>query len=329
MSRFKLPLLLLGVPLLVLIAVDRAVVASDALWRWAAQEVPRVAWAPLRVEGLLRTTQPGPTNLLVLGNSSADYGIDEGALARGLEPRRFRVVNLTVPGTRPLQFAMLARDLAALEASVAVLVTDPAALSERDVVGGVWAYDVPAAYAVFGTRGFLAEPIFHLRGLARQLHVLVRHRKAFQDASLVALGLTSWDERHAQIIRRAPAEEQDPEEVPWMRWFRGEVEVAYPNPGLDAIAYLSRTLGVRGTRVFVVESPANPIIAISYARTRADRFRSELTAHGAAHDYTFMGAPDLGELEVEDFDDMIHLNAAGQARFTEQLAAALAERLPR
>ena len=136
MSRWQLAVLLLAGPVLALVAVDRALVGSAALWEWVATEVPRRSADPYLVEGLVRSAPRGRHNLLVLGNSTADDGIDEAALERALAPRETRVLNLTVAGSRPLQYAMLAPQIAPLEARLAILVTDAAALSGRSSYDG-------------------------------------------------------------------------------------------------------------------------------------------------------------------------------------------------
>ena len=68
-------------------------------WEWVAREVPSQILDPYRIEGLLRSTAPGPRNAFLLGDSTMDAGADVERLDRAFEDRGLRFRTLTVGGT--------------------------------------------------------------------------------------------------------------------------------------------------------------------------------------------------------------------------------------
>jgi hypothetical protein len=168
----RIALLLSVGPVLALTAADRAIVSWRAHWLWVAREVPPLALDPYRLEGILRTTPPGRENVVLLGNSVAEQGFDGPALERRFAARGLRFPKLTLGGAPALTFGMLARDVAALEPALAVLVIAPPSLRSEGYEDHVFTYDAAAnSYLVVWAHGapawtltllFLVDPASRL-----------------------------------------------------------------------------------------------------------------------------------------------------------------------
>lgn len=325
-KRLRLAFLILLGPLLALGAVDRALVLSASHWSWVAREVPPQLLDPYRVEGLLRSLEPGRRNLLLLGDSTAEQAFDADALERSFAPEGLRFTKITQGGAPSLSFGMLAEPLGRLGARAAVLMVSAPGLRSRGFLEEVRAYDVRALPAIFSAGELLSEPRFHLAGLVGQLHVLARHRGAMQQALLVRLGRLDWlDLQHAHA-REILARATDPQDR-WQLWVRERRPESYPNPNTRALEHLARTLRARGTRLLVTEAPLHPSVALLLGDGRLPRFREAVAALGQRHGFRFVSAPELGEFPRRDFADMVHLGETGRARFSELVATPLREAL--
>ena len=160
MKALRIVSLSLVGPLLSLWGVDRALVSSDELWTWVAREVPRRVADPYLVEGTIRSATPGPENIVVLGNSRADDGIDADLLDRELGHHNIRALNLTVAGTSLLHQAFVAPQVATLDSGLALLVLDAVALADPNPASTVWSYDRSVASEVFGPAASTSSPPF-------------------------------------------------------------------------------------------------------------------------------------------------------------------------
>jgi hypothetical protein len=295
----------------------------DAHWAWVAREVPPLVLDPYRVEGVLRTTPPGPENVPLLGSSVAEMAFDGAALEARFADRGLRFPKLTIGGAPALTFGMLADDLAELAPRLAVYVVSAPSLRSRGYEDHVYTYDAGALPELFPAGEWLASPAFHIDGAAGQLHVLARHRRAMQRAALVRIGRLEWRdlEREAHGVRM---EHMQRGEDQWQTWLADREPDVYPNPNTRALGLLARRLRERGGRLVVMESPLHPIQAMLVPRRRAEAARAELERLAAAEDFTLIRLESLPALGEDDFGDWVHPNERGRERLTEFLAGALA-----
>jgi len=301
-------------PVLALLALDRAVVCWDAHWAWAAREVPPLTLDPYRLEATLRSTPPGRRNVVILGNSVAEMGFDREALESRFRAEGLRFPKLTIGGAPAASFGMLARAVAGLEPRTVVYVAAAPALRSRDFLDHVYSYDVRAAPALFTPAEWLAEPRFHLEGLAGQLHVLARHRRALQRALLVRLGRLSWEGLRLQAERIRLEHGLEGRDA-FQEWVSQEPD-RYPNPNTRALAHLARTLRAAGASLVVLDAPVHPILMKLGIRERVARYRSLLRELAEAEGFAWLDAEQLPRLAEHEFLDWIHANDRGRERLT-------------
>jgi hypothetical protein len=275
-------------------------------------------------EALLRTLPPGRDNVLLLGNSRADDSIDTAALERRFASRGLHFHNLTVAGSGMVDQAMRAREIAKLEPGVVIAMADAAALRPDGWLEETFAYDAPAALEIFTLRDLLSEPGFHTAGLAGQLHVLARHRSSLQSTLLVALGRQTFVGLRLELIQRAAAT-LGPRagENPLVGWMKSRNQDPYPNANTRALELLARRMRAAGTRLVVVEAPNHPILLAPGVQPRVARFREFVRALSVEHGFAFVEATQLRPLDVQHFNDLIHVNGDGRALFTATLGDAL------
>jgi hypothetical protein len=284
--------------------------------------VPPLVLDPYRLEALLRTTPPGRTNVVLLGNSITENGFDRDALEVRFASRGLRFPKLTLGGAPALTFGMLAESIAALEPALAVYVASPPSLRSRGYLDHVYAYDAAAAAALFEPAEWLAEPRFHIDGVAGQLHVLARHRRAMQRSLLVRFGRLSWRElaREGHRARMRHVYEGVDQFQSWLAEREPDV---YPNPNTRALGHLARLLRERGGRLLVIEAPAHPIQAVLVSRQRLAAASEALRQLAGAEGFELVGRERLPALDEDDFGDFVHTNARGRERFTAFLADTL------
>lgn len=285
--------------------------------------MPPLVLDPYRVEGLLRSTPPGPENVPLLGTSVAEMSFDAAALEARFAERGLRFPKLTLGGAPALSFGMLADDITALSPRVAVYVASAPSLRSRGYEDHVYTYDASALLELFPAGEWLASPAFHIDGAAGQLHVLARHRRSMQRAALVRLGRLTWDDLASEahwirIDHMARGADQ------WQTWLADREPDVYPNPNTRALGRLARRLREHGGRLVVMESPLHPVQAMLVPRSRAEAAHAELERLAAAEDFTLIPRESLPELGEDDFGDWVHPNERGRARLTEFLAGALA-----
>jgi len=281
---------------------------------------------PYRLEGLLRTTPPGPANVVLLGNSVTEMAFDPAALEARFAERGLRFPKLTLGGSPALSFGMLADDVAALEPTLALYLVSPPSLRSRDYEDHVYTYDAGALMELFTPAEVLANPRFHIDGAAGQLHVLARHRRAMQRAALVRLGRLEWRdlEREAAWIR---VQHMQAGVDQWQTWVAEREPDAYPNPNTRALGRLARRVREGGGRLVVMEAPLHPVQALLLPRERIAAVRAELSRLATAEGFTLLQRPDLPDLGEDDFQDWVHANARGRERLTAFLADYLARTL--
>lgn len=286
-----------------------------AHWAWVAREVPPLVLDPYRLEGLLRTTPPGPANVALLGNSVTEMAFDRAALETRFAERGLRFPKLTLGGAPALSFGMLADDVAALGPRLAVYLVSAPSLRSRGYEDHVYTYDAFALAELFTPAELLANPRFHIDGAAGQLHVLARHRRALQRAALVRLGRLTWRdlERDAHWIRMQHMQQGADQ---WQTWLAEREPDVYPNPNTRALGRLARRLREGGGRLVVMEAPLHPIQALLLPRKRIEAARAELSRLALAEDFTLLRKEDLPELGEDDFSDWVHANARGRERLT-------------
>jgi CTP:molybdopterin cytidylyltransferase MocA len=321
-----LALLLLG-PLGALVATDFAIARATPFWEWVAREFPRRLDDDYLGEALLRTLPPGRQNIVLLGNSRADDGVDTASLEKRFEARGLRFRNFTVVGSGIVDQAMRADRIAALEPGVVISMVDAAALRPDGWLDETFTYDASAALAIFSPGELVGETGFHVAGLAGQLHVLARHRSALQNSALVRLGRETFLGVRIGLMRSAArAMDAQPNEV--VAWLKNKTPDPYPNASTRALTHLARRMRSAGAQLVVVEAPAHPILIAPAVHARVERFRGFVSELATAEHFTFVPATRLEALDVEHFRDLIHVNADGRARFTATLGDALETVLP-
>jgi hypothetical protein len=304
---------ILGGPILLLFLVDRAIVLWRGHWEWVAREVPTQILDPYRLEGILRTTAPGRQNVFLLGDSTMDAGADVEGLDRAFEAQGLRFRTLTIGGSPALAFGFLARPIAALQPSTVVLLVSPYGVRSRNFLETTYTYDARAVPDLFTTREVVADPSFHLEGVAEQSNVLFRHRRAMQQALAIRAGTRHWRDLQRDVLRAGIR--QSLGASPFLKWVRGGPDV-YPNPNTRAIARLARLVRAQGGRLIVVETPGHPLTRLFVRPERAAAFRGTMRAMAAAGHFTFVSGEALPTFELEDFRDQTHLNDRGRRSFT-------------
>ncbi len=302
-------------PILGLVALDRAVTLSSAHWSWAAQEVPPGLLDPYRVEALLRSATPGPQNIFVLGDSVVDSALDVSSLNEALVDRGRRYTILRIGGSTTATFGFLANHLVSVKPAAILLVVNGASLRSRAFAGQVYNYDARVVRDLFTWREILADPGFHLAGLADQANIVFRQRYALQRALAVRLGLSSWDRVRLEQMRLDI--EISRELGPLRRWIGLREGDSYPNPNTRAIALLARKAQEQGIRMVLMEAPYHPHLKLLVGEPRLQALRAEIERIVGEDGIAYLRAEDMLALGVDDFRDHTHLNAVGKKRFTE------------
>jgi hypothetical protein len=315
----RLVALLIGGPILALIALDRAVVLSGAHWAWVAREVPPLTLDPYRLEGVMRSTKPGRHNVPILGNSIAEMALDGEALERRFADAGLRFPKLTIGGSPTVTFGMLSDAIGSLEPRAAVYVASAPSMRSRGYFDHVYSYDVTAVPEMFTVGELLEEPGFHLGGIARQAHVFARHRRALQRALLVRLGRLDWRRIQLEAERIRLRHLLDATDA-WQAWVRDDEPDAYPNPNTLALVLLARRLREGDARLVVVDAPVHPIPMMLGIRTRVERYRAYLRELAGIEGFALVSVEALPELDEDDFGDWVHANQRGRERLTTYLA---------
>jgi hypothetical protein len=305
-----------GGPVLLLTVVDRAVVLNEAHWKWVAREVPTQLLDPYRIEAILRTTPPGPRNVLLLGDSTMEAAADLPALNRELGPRGLRAQTVTIGGTPTLAFGFLARAVADLRPSMVVLMVSPYSVRSENFLEATYTYDVRAVPDLFPPRALIDDFSFHLAGAAGQANVLFRHRRAMQRAAGVRWGSESWRKLRMETIRAGIKESRAG--GPLLRWMQRPPDT-YPNPNTRAIDLLARRLHAAGAKLVVIEGPIHPLTGLMIRESRYAAFRARMKEQARAGGFTFRDAGSLPPFTLEDFRDQTHLNDQGRRTFTRAL----------
>jgi len=318
-SRLAVLAFLVLAPLGGLFALDFAIARATPFWTWVVASFPRRIDDSFLFEATVHATPPGRDNVVLLGNSRADDGVDLAALENRFLARGLHFRNLTVVGSGPIDGAMRARAVAELEPSTVIAVVAPSELRDADGVGETFAYDAVAAGQVFALRDFAADPEFHLAGIAGELHVLARHRRSLQNAALVRLGRESFVQIRLELMRLARGRQRNPEPKLAVQWLTSPEPDPYPNANTRAVEFLAETLHAAGTRLVVVEAPSHLIQEAPKVKPRVERFRDYMTGLAGQHGFVFLPATRFPQLELEQFKDMIHVNESGRATYTAKL----------
>jgi hypothetical protein len=312
---------LIGGPILLLFAVDRAIVLYRPHWEWVARETPPQQLDPYRVEAILRTTEPGPRNVLILGDSTAEAALDTAALDGAFARRGLRFKTLSIGNAPTVTFGFLANDLLALRPSAVILVVSPYSLRDRGFYEQIYTYDVRVVPSLFRPREILGHLGFHLRGFLAQTNVLLRHQQALQRAAAIRLGVDTW--RSLQIETLQAGIRAAREKGPLFTWAVGKAPDSYQNPNMRAVDLLARKLRERGTKLVVVESASHPLTGLFVGAKRTAAFRNRLDTAAKDDGFTFIAAPALPRFTLDDFRDQTHLNEAGRRKFTNAVAQEL------
>lgn len=309
--------------MLLLAIVDRAFVHYRPHWEWVVREFPPNQVDAYRVEAVLRTTAPDPRTVAILGDSTALASLDAPMLDRAFADRERHFLPITLGGTHTLAFGFLAEPLLALGVRHAVLVVSPYSTRSTIDYDRVQEYDVRAVPALFTLDEVLAEPRFHLEGMAKQGHVFIRHRWVLQQSLQVALGFTTWSTIRLGFLRDRMRQAREGDFGAVLAWIRGRVPERYPNPNTRAIRYLARRLREAGGALVLMESPAHPVVSVLMPPARVDPFRTYMREIADREGILYITGDDLPALGLEHFEDQSHLNPAGSAIVT----AVVAERL--
>ncbi len=303
-------------------AADRALVLSDAHWRWVVREVPPQILDTYRIEGLYRTTAPGTA--LILGNSTAEEGFDTAVLEDEFADRGLRFAKLTLGGSSLVSFGLLSEQIAAIDPPLVILMATAGSARGRDYQDSVYMYDIRSALQLFTSQEVWQSPDLHLRGLLRQSHVFARNRHAMQRSLAVALGWEHWWRMRLGIqqyqLRLMLAG------VPVRRFQKRMTRKAlYPNPNTRSITRLARQARVRGGSFILVEAPVHPMMKGYTGDRRQAEFREVAERRAQRDDFPFVTANEFPPFDESDFKDLIHLGSSGRDRFTARFAEILRE----
>ena len=320
---------IVGIPLLVLFAIDRAIVWYQPHWQWVAKEIPRQTYDPYRVEAQLRTIEPGRHNVLILGDSTSEASIDPKQLDRRFADQGLEFTILSIGGAPTVSFGLLANAVAALDPAAVVVFVSPYTLRSRGIYPHIHTYDARTVPALFTLEEILDHLPFHLSGLAGQAHVLVRHRRPMRHMAAIYLGLDDWSGYASERIQRKLKMLRNKIDSPLMTWMRDQAKApdVYPNPNTRALELLARRLA--GDRLVVVEASIHPLFGLLLRPQRLTAFRRTVEQIAAEQPLVFLDAATMPVLEEADFEDHSHLNARGRRRFTEALANHLEKVLAR
>lgn len=302
-------------PILGLVVLDRAVTLSSAHWAWAAREVPRGLLDPYRVEAVLRSIAPGRRNVFVLGDSVIDSALDTERLNEALKDTGRRYTVLRIGGAPTATFGFLANQVASLDPSDIILEVSGYTLRSSEFTSQIYDYDVRVVRDMFTWREILAEPGFHLAGLAGQANVFFRLRHSLQRALAVRLGLTTWARVRMEQLRLQI--ELSRGEGPLRRWIHHREGDTYPNPNTRAIGVLARKARARGIALIVLETPYHPHLRMLVGESRFRALRAELSRLAREEGFTYVRSEDMVDLGLDDFEDHTHLNETGRRIFTD------------
>ncbi len=290
-------------------------------WEWVVREFPPNQLDSYRVEARLRTTDPDPGNVVILGDSTALASLDPFVFEGRFPERHF--IPITIGGSNTVSFGFLANAILDIDAKAAILVVSPYGTRDQINYAGVNVYDVRAAPSMFTLDEVLAEPSFHLMGLAAQSHVLIRHRWVLQQSLRVYLETTDWAELRRGYMRGRLRAMRHGDFGPIVGWMRSRDPVVYPNPNTRAIRYLARRMRENGGVLVLMESPVHPLMKLLVPATRTAPFREYLETIVREEGLVFITNEDLPELKVEHFGDQSHMNAVGSALVTQVVATRL------
>lgn len=288
---------------------------SSAHWAWAAREVPQGLLDPYRVEAVIHSTEPGPKNVFVLGDSVVDSALDVDELNDALAERGRRYTVLRIGGSPTATFGFLANPLLSLEPSAIILTVNGYSLRSKAFTDHIYTYDVHVVRDLFTWREILAEPGFHLAGLAGQANVLLRLRHSLQRAAAVRLGLSTWQRVHLEQMRLQMEASQG--QGPLRRWIKDHAGDTYPNPNTRAVALLARKAREAGVKLIVLETPYHPHLALLAGEGRLQAVRALLERMAREEGFTYIRADEMATFGIDDFKDHTHLNEAGRRIFTE------------
>ena len=323
--RLRPILLLLGAPLLLLAIVDRAVVLSGPHWRWVALEVPSGLLDPYRVEAILRTTDPGPQNVFILGDSTAAATLDTAALEHELDGRGLRFRTLSIGGAPTLTFAFLLNQILVLQPSAIILFVSPYALRSRHFYEYVHPYDARVVRDLFTLQEVLDNAGFHLAGLFGQVNILFRHRRSMQYAAAVRLEMNSWGALKAEQLRAELGIFAGAAQGPLQTWMKDRAPDSYENPNARALDLIARRCGELGVKLLIVETLMQPTTALVVGEERGQTFRARVRAIADARGVAFMTRAELPALQDRDFADHMHMNERGRQQVSGGVAARLRE----
>jgi len=320
-SRLAILAFLALAPIAGLSGLDLAIEHATPFWSWVLAKFPRRIDDSFLAEALVRATPRGRENVVLIGNSRADDGVDLAALETRFWGRGLHFRNMTVVGSGPVDEAMRARDLASLAPSTVIAVLGPDELRESsDYARSTFAYDAIAARHIFVWRELWADPEFHLTGLAGQLHVLARHRRSFQNAAMVQLGAQSFRQIELDMVAMArEMEEQHGQRRAFVEWVKKLEPDTYPNDNTRSLEWLADSLHAAGARLVVVEAPGHLMLQAPRAQPRVERFRGYVAELAAQHDFVFVPGSRFPELQLDQFKDLVHVNESGRATYTETL----------
>lgn len=316
-------LLLLG-PVLALIAMDRAVVLWPGHWDWVARSVPPLVLDPYRLEGVLRSTPPGHDQVLIVGNSIAETGLEPAVLADVFVDDHLRFTKATIGGSPALTFGMLANRLAELSPRAVVYVASAASLGANRGLDHVYTYDAFAVPELLGASEVLGAPREHLDAAIGQLHVFARHRRALRSALQVYSGQTDWDALRLRSDRVRLQHVMEGSDA-WQTWLRDPDSDDYPNPNTRSLSRLARLLREAGSELVVVDAPVHPSPLLMGAEARLAEYRAALADLADTDGFRFFPATSLPEFRETHFTDFVHLNERGAERFTAAVGKLLAK----
>jgi hypothetical protein len=306
-------------PVAGLSALDLAIARATPFWSWVATSFPRRVDDSFLAEATVLATPPGRENVVLLGNSRADDGVDLAALDARFAGRGRRFRNLTVVGSGVVDQAMRAREVTRLEPGLAIAVIAASELGDGDWAPETFTYDVRAASHIFTLRDVWDDPELHLAGIAGELHLLARHRRSFQTAARVILGRETFFQIRLELTKLAQEARGHDGPKPALAWLKTREPDVYPNRQTRALEWLADSLRAAGTRLVVVEAPNHPILVAPGIAPRVARFREFASELAARHDFAFVPATRFPAFELSEFKDLFHLNEAGRARFTATL----------
>lgn len=289
---------------------DAALSRSEAFWRLCRERLAPSPMTALGVEAELGARAPGSVAVVVLGSSVARSNVDVEALGAALGLAPDEIARVWLPRALPVETAMVLPQLERLRPPLVVALATPAALRDELID---WErlrlYDPRVTWALLGPGPLWRDRRAHASGVLGWLHVAVRHRAELRGIAAGAL---------TGRLPEAPAP-RGPDErasVP------ATADLSCDALSVRALELAGRRLRAHATHLLVVPAPMRP--DRPWQERALQTLEGCLAARAREGRFGFLGIARL-DFGVGEFEDEIHMNERGRARYGAHLAARLAQ----